>query len=309
MVKSISIVFPAYNEEENIIPLLNSTVPILQSITKDFEIIFVDDGSNDKTPQILEQLKKEKYIKSYSLKRNMGKATALYVGFQMASKEVIITMDSDLQDDPKEISLLLKKIDEGYDFVNGWKKNKHAEHKSQLKRASSLLFNKLTKILTKVDIHDYNCPFKAYKNQVAKDLFLYGDMHRYIPVQVGNMGYKYTEVIVSNYPRKFGQTKYGSSRILRGFLDLLTIKYLTSYRNRPLHAFGTIGLVFGLFGMLLNFYLFVLWLLNQGIGNRPLLMLSVLLTILGLQFISLGLLGEMITNNIIREPEKLIKKL
>lgn len=307
MVKSISIVFPAYNEEDNIIPLLNATLPVLQSITKDFEIVFVDDGSRDKTAQILEQLKKEKYIKVYTLKRNMGKATALYVGFQMASKEVIITMDSDLQDDPKEIPLLLAKIDEGYDFVNGWKKNKHAEHKSPLKRASSLFFNGLTKTLTKVDVHDYNCPFKAYKNQVAKDLFLYGDMHRYIPVQVGNMGYKYTEVIVSNYPRKFGQTKYGSSRILRGLLDLITIKYLTSYKNRPLHAFGTIGLIFGGIGMLLNFYLFILWSLNRGIGDRPLLMLSVLLTILGLQFISLGLLGEMITNNMVRDANKLIK--
>lgn len=307
MVKSISIVFPAYNEEENIIPLLNATIPILQSITKDFEIIFVDDGSRDKTSQILEQLKKEKYIKAYSLKRNMGKATALYVGFQMATKEVIITMDSDLQDDPKEIPLLLQKIDEGYDFVNGWKKNKHAEHKSPLKRASSLFFNGLTKALTKVDVHDYNCPFKAYKNQVAKDLFLYGDMHRYIPVQVGNMGYKYTEVIVSNYPRKFGETKYGSSRILRGMLDLITIKYLTSYKNRPLHAFGTIGLFFGAIGMLLNFYLFIVWSFGQGIGDRPLLMLSVLLTILGIQFISIGLLGEMITNNLVRDPNKLIK--
>src|SRR3989344_1028016 len=251
---SLSIVFPVYNEEENILPLLNATLPVLSSLTKDFEIIFVDDGSKDKSPQILQQLNKEKYIKVYTLKKNMGKATALYVAFQKATKDIIITMDSDLQDDPKEIPLLLQKIHEGYDFVNGWKKNKHQEKGDKLKRFPSLFFNTLTYALTRVNVHDYNCPFKAYKNQVAKDLFLYGDLHRYIPVQVANMGYKYTEQVVSNYPRKFGTTKYGSSRILRGLLDLITIKYLVGYKNRPLHAFGTLGLILGGLGLLINFY-------------------------------------------------------
>jgi len=304
---SISIVLPLYNEEENILPLVNATLPVISSLTKDFEIVFVDDGSKDKSPQILKQLQKEKYIKVYTLKKNMGKATALYVGFQKAAKDIIITMDSDLQDDPKEIPLLIKKIQEGYDFVNGWKKNKHQEKGNKLKRLPSLFFNNLTYALTKVNVHDYNCPFKAYKKQVAKDLFLYGDMHRYIPVQVGNMGYTYTEVVVSNYPRKYGITKYGSSRILRGFLDLITIKYLVGYKNRPLHAFGTLGLLIGGLGLLLDIYLFILWILGQGIGSRPLLMLAVLLTFTGLQLISIGLLGEMMTNNIIRDPDSLIK--
>jgi len=303
---SISIVFPIYNEEENILPLLNATLSAVSAITKDFEIIFVDDGSKDKSPKILQQLKKEKYIKVYTLKKNMGKATALYVGFQKATKDIVVTMDSDLQDDPKEISLLVNKIKEGYDFVNGWKKNKHAEHAAPLKRISSLFFNNLTYVITRVDVHDYNCPFKAYRNHVAKGLFLYGDMHRYIPVQIGNMGYKYTEVPVSNYPRKYGVTKYGSTRILRGFLDLITIKYLVGYKNRPLHAFGTIGLVLGGLGLLINFYLFLLWLAGQGIGSRPLLMLGILLSFTGLQFISLGLLGEMITNNVVREADELL---
>src|SRR3989338_7327926 len=193
---SIAIVFPLYNEEENILPLLNATLPVITKLTKDFEIIFVDDGSKDRSPQILKQLNKEKYIKVYTL-----------------TKDIIITMDSDLQDDPKEIPLLVQKIQEGYDFVNGWKKNKHLEKGDRIKRLPSLFFNNLTYLMTKVNVHDYNCPFKAYKKEVAKDLFLYGDMHRYIPVQVGNMGYKYTEVVVSNYPRKYGMTKYGSSRI------------------------------------------------------------------------------------------------
>ncbi len=304
---SISIVFPIYNEEENILPLLNATLPVISNITKDFEIIFVDDGSKDKSPDILKQLSKEKYIKVYTLKKNLGKATALYVGFQKATKDIIVTMDSDLQDDPREIPFLVQKIYEGYDFVNGWKKKKHIEKGDRLKRLPSLFFNNLTYLITKVNVHDYNCPFKAYRKQVAKDLFLYGDMHRYIPVQVGNMGYKYTEVIVSNYPRKYGVTKYGSSRILRGFLDLITIKYLVGYKHRPLHAFGTIGLILGGLGFIINFYLFLLWLGGAGIGSRPLLMLGILLTFTGLQFISIGLLGELITNNIVRDAENLIK--
>lgn len=237
----------------------------------------------------------------------MGKATALYVGFQKASKDIIITMDSDLQDDPKEIPILVNKINEGYDFVNGWKKNKHVEKGDKLKRLPSLFFNGLTHLLTKVNVHDYNCPFKAYKSHVAKELFLYGDMHRYIPVQVGNMGYKYTEVVVSNYPRRFGITKYGSSRILRGVMDLITIKYLVGYKNRPLHAFGTIGIITGALGFILDIYLGILWILGQGIGSRPLLMLAILLSIMGMQFISIGLIGEMITNNVIRDPDALIK--
>ena len=306
---SLSIVLPVYNEEENILPLLNATLPVVSSLTKDFEIIFIDDGSKDKSPQILQQLKKEKYIKVYTLKKNMGKATALYVGFQKATKEIIITMDSDLQDDPKEIPLLLNKIKEGYDFVNGWKKNKHMEKGGdRLKRMPSLFFNNLTYVITKVKVHDYNCPFKAYKKEVAKELFLYGDLHRYIPVQVANMGYKYTETIVSNYPRKYGITKYGSSRILRGLMDLVTIKYLIGYKNRPLHAFGTAGLFLGGIGFLIDVYMFLLWVLGQGIGSRPLLILGVLLSLTGLQLISLGLLGEMITNNMVRDASSLIKE-
>ncbi len=304
---SISIVLPVYNEEENILSLLNATLPVVSSLTKNFEIIFVDDGSKDKGPEILQQLKKEKNIKVYTLKKNMGKASALYVGFQKATKDIILTMDSDLQDDPKEIPILVNKILEGYDYVNGWKKNKHVEKGDRLKRLPSLIFNKLTYIMTKVNVHDYNCPFKAMKKEVAKDLFLYGDMHRYIPVQVGNMGYKYTEVVVSNYPRLHGVTKYGSNRILRGIMDLITIKYLVGYRNRPLHAFGSIGIFLGGAGILIDIYMFILWSLSKGIGSRPILLLGVLLSFTGLQLISIGLIGEMITNNILRDPDSLIK--
>lgn len=308
MTRSISVVFPIYNEDENILPLLNKTFPVVSSLTKDFEIVFVDDGSADKTSELLSQLaKKDKRIRVYTLAQNMGKATALYVGFQKAQKDIIVTMDSDLQDDPADMPTLVKKIEEGYVFVNGWKKTKHFEHKGSLRRFFSLFFNRLTSLVTGVSLHDFNCPFKAYKNFVAKRLFLYGEMHRYIPVQIASMGCRYTEVGVANYPRKYGKTKYRSSRILRGFFDLITIKYLLSYRNRPLHVFGTIGLAIGSIGFIFDMYLLFIWLAGYGIGGRPLLMLAVLLTVLGLQFISLGLIGEMITNNSIRDPDSLLR--
>ncbi|MAG78140.1 glycosyltransferase [archaeon] len=305
---SVSIVFPVFNEEESLIPLVNRTLSAVSLITKDFEIVFVDDGSTDKSLKVMKQLsKKYKKIKYYGLKKNMGKASALYVGFQKAEKDYVITMDSDLQDDPGEMGKLVEKLEEGYDFVNGWKKNKHKEEFS-LKRFSSRIYNNLNYLLTGIDLHDFNCPFKAYKKQVAKDLFLYGDLHRYIPMQVKEMGHRYTEVVVENYPRKFGYTKYGKKRIVKGFLDLITIKYLITYKNSPLHVFGVLGLTAGAIGMLLNLYLFFIWLTGVSIGGRPLLFLAILLTILGLQFISLGLIGEMITNNVQRDADVLIRE-
>ncbi|MFH1972198.1 MAG: glycosyltransferase family 2 protein [archaeon] len=304
---SISIVFPVYNEEDSLIPLTNRTLPAISQITQDFEIIFVDDGSKDKSPQIIQQLaKKHNKIKYYSLKKNMGKASALYVGFQKATKDIIITMDSDLQDDPAEIPILINKMKEGYDFVNGWKKTKHKEE-FNLKRLSSRIYNNLNYLLTGIDLHDFNSPFKAYKKQVAKDLYLYGGLHRFIPVQVNEMGYKMTEVEISNYPRQYGVTKYGRKRLIKGFLDLLTVKYLITYKNSPMHVFGVMGLASTAFGVLLDLYLFFIWVLGEPIGNRPLLMLAILSTIIGLQFISLGLIGEMITNNIQRDADSLIK--
>ena len=303
---SISIVFPVYNEEESLVPLTEKTLQAVNKITKNFEIIFVDDGSTDNGLKVMKKLAKNKKIKYFSLKKNMGKASALYVGFQKAEKDYVITMDSDLQDDPAEMNRLVKKLKEGYDFVNGWKKTKHKEEFS-MKRLSSRIYNNVNYLLTGIDLHDFNCPFKGYKKQVAKDLFLYGDLHRYIPMQVKEMGYKYTEVEVSNFPRKFGVTKYGKKRIVKGVLDLITIKYLITYKNSPLHVFGVVGLAAGAIGLLLDLYLFFIWLLGESIGGRPLLVLALLLTILGLQFISLGLIGEMITNNVQRDADSLIR--
>ena len=293
-----------YNEEENILPLLNLTLPVVSSITKNFEIIFVNDGSSDKTATILNQLKKEKYIKVYHLKKNMGKATALYVGFQKATKEVVVTMDSDLQDDPKDMIAMISKLQEGYDFVNGWKDRKH---KGTLRELPSTIYNGMTRAITGASFHDMNCPFKVMRAQVAKDLFLYGGMHRYIPAQAYNMGYKVAEVSVKNLPRQFGESKYGSIRIFRGLMDLVTVKFLMNYQTRPLHVFGSLGLLFGGIGLLVDLYLYIFWVLGGSIGTRPLLMLGVLLTVIGVQFFSFGLIAEMITNNVSRDADLLIK--
>ncbi len=293
--KDISIVIPVLNEQENIVPLFNHTLAVLKKNFKSYEIIYVDDGSKDKTFQILKDLhSKNKCLKVISFRRNFGKAAGLSAGFAKAEGKYVVTMDGDLQDNPDEIPKLIKIMEKGYDMVTGWKTTKH---KGSLRTIPSRVFNKLSKRITGVKIHDFNCPFKAYRNEVVKDIQLYGEMHRYIPVLVYWRGYRIAEVKVGNYPRKFGKTKYGSGRILKGMLDLITVKYLTSYKSRPLHVFGSIGLLFSGVGFLFGVYLFILWLMHIGIGKRPLLTFSVLLIVLGFQFISIGLIAEMVTDN------------
>ncbi len=291
--KEISIVIPMFNEEKNVRPLFKEVTEAMENITSNYEIIFVDDGSTDNTFEELKKIFKPGIIKIVKLRRNFGKATALAAGFEKCEGKIVITMDGDLQDEPREIPLFLKKLAEGYDFVNGWKVEKH---KGSAKRISSKIYNIMASVLTGVKVHDFNCSMKAFKREVLKDLNLYGEMHRYIPAILYWKGYKIAEVKISNYPRKYGKTKYGSKRLIKGFLDLITMKYLMSYRTRPLHLFGSIGIFLTLVGFFLGLYLFIIWLGGKGIGDRPLLLLSVLLMVLGIQFGTFGLLGEMITN-------------
>ena len=294
--KDLSIIIPVLNEEPNILPLYNKLVPVLKKITQNYEIIYVDDGSKDGTFSKLKELhQKDKNLKVIRFRRNFGKAAALSAAFNMASGKVVITMDGDLQDEPAEIPHFLEELQKGYDMVTGWKANKHKE--AYFRRLPSLLFNRLASRLSGLRIHDFNCPFKAYRNEVVKELNLYGEMHRYIPALAHWNGYRIGEIKVLNYPRKFGKTKYSTSRILKGFLDLITVKYLMSYKSRPLHLFGSIGLLFTLMGALSGMYMVYQWAIGVGIGKRPLLMLSALMTMIGIQFCSIGLLAEMITNN------------
>jgi len=290
----ISIVIAVYNEEGNIKELHTKLNNVLPAITENYEILFVDDGSTDNSFAILKELNREdKRIKVLKLKRNFGKSIALNTAFRYAKGNIIVTLDGDLQDDPEEIPNFIEKIEDGYDLVVGWK---YPRNDPITKKIPSKIFNRLTRLLSGVDIHDFNCGYKAFKRKTLEDICLYGEMHRYIPVLIAYQGFRIAEIKVKHHPRKYGKSKYGVSRIIKGFLDLITVKFLTGYATRPLHVFGIPGILSLLLGFLIGLYLAVLkyW-KGMGIGDRPLLLLSILLIILGLQFISIGLLGEMIT--------------
>ncbi|MBU1029789.1 MAG: glycosyltransferase family 2 protein [Nanoarchaeota archaeon] len=292
----ISIIIPAYNEQENVSLLYKELKIVLENINKSFELIFVDDGSTDKTLENLKYLhEKDSRVKIIVFEKNFKKSAALSAGFNEAKGRIVFTMDADLQDDPKEIPKFLKKLDEGYDLVSGWK---FKRFDPITKTLPSKFFNFLTRKMTGVNIHDSNCGFKAYKQRVIKNVSVYGELHRYIPALSNWKGFKVGEIKVCHRPRKFGKSKYGTKRLVSGFLDLITVKFLTEFDKKPLHFFGSIGLISGFAGFLMLLYLFILKLfLSKSIGQRPLLLLGILLVILSVQFFSLGLLGEMVTFN------------
>ena len=290
----LSIIIPVYNEEDNVIPLSDSLQEQLNLTGRTYEIIFVDDGSTDTTFKKLSDLKSTGFpCRIIKFRKNFGKSPALDAAFRYAVGSIIITMDGDLQDDPKEIPFFLSKIDDGFDLVCGWKFSRMDPFS---KTVPSRIFNKLTSFVTGIHIHDFNCGFKAYRREVVRDLTLYGEMHRYIPALVAQNGYKITEIKVHHLPRISGKSKYGFSRLFKGMLDLITVKYITDYSSRPLHVFGIPGLISLFMGFVLGIYLVLLkFLENIPLSERPLLMLSVLLILIGFQFISMGLLGEMLT--------------
>lgn len=290
--KDISIVIPLFDEESNIEKLYTQLKVVLKDLDKRYELIFVDDGSTDNSFSILENFhRKDNAVKVVQFRRNFGKSAALSVGFKYAKGKIIITMDADLQDDPREIPNFIRKLDEGYDIVSGWR---FKRRDSFSKTFPSKLFNYLTSLLTAIKIHDFNCGFKVCKKEVVEDINVYGELHRYIPVLAHWKGYKVGEIRVRHSLRGGGRSKYGLERLFRGFTDLLTVLFLTRYAKRPLHLFGAIGVLFFSIGVIINLYLLLLKILGQGIGERPLLFLGVLLTVIGFQIISTGLIGEMI---------------
>lgn len=290
----ISIVIPAKNEEKSVTILYNEILSALQKLGHDYELIFIDDGSTDQTYLELEQLhKKNKKVKIIKLRGNFGKSIALQVGFDHAQGGIIITMDADLQDNPEDISQFLNQLDKGYDLVSGWKKNRRDPQLTKV--IPSRIVNLLTRFLTGLEIHDINCGFKAYKREVIENLNLYGELYRFIPVIAMKQNFRVGETIVDHRPRKFGKTKYGWGRGIKGILDLLTIIFLTGYFRRPGHFFGTLGLLSFFLGLLIGFYIAYLRITTGSIQFRhPLLFLGMLLMIIGVQFISTGLLAEMI---------------
>ena len=291
----LSVVIPLLDEEESLEPLHSSLVAVLGNLGKKYEIIFIDDGSEDGTFGILKSLHEQdpEHIRVIQFRRNFGKTAALTAGFRQARGEVVITIDADLQDDPQEIPSLLEKLSDDYDLVVAWR---HERQDPLSKRLPSKVANTAVSLLTGVKIHDLNCGFKAYRREVVRDLKLYGELHRFIPVLAHWRGYRVTEHKVVHRPRQYGQSKYGFERLGRSFLDFGMVLFLTYYLKRPMQLFGTLGALLFLIGFAIGLYLTGLWVLGEGIGWRPLLFFGILAMIVGVQMASIGLLGEMIRN-------------
>ncbi len=290
----LSVVIPVHNEEENLPPLLEGLSKTLNALGKPFEVIIVDDGSTDGTLARLKELKPTyPWLKIVVLRRNFGQSAAFTAGIDHASGEIIVTMDGDLQNDPADIPLLLEKIEEGFDAVSGWRKDRKDPFWSR--RLPSLLANALISRITKVKLHDYGCSLKAYRAEVIKGLIIYGELHRFIPALVNLSGARVTEVEVRHHPRRFGRSKYGLSRTYRVLLDLLLMFFFRKFATKPLHIFGLTGGVLFFLGFLIEGYLTYLKLfLHQKIGHRPLLILGVLLILAGINLLGTGLLAELL---------------
>lgn len=292
----ISVVIPLYNEADSLTELHERLVAVFKEMRSSYELVFVDDGSTDGSFDRLRSLRSaDPRVHVIRFRRNFGKSAALSVGFREASGDFIITMDADLQDDPAEIPGLIAEMGDSFDLVSGWKK---VRHDPLTKKIPSRFFNMVTGLMTGIPIHDFNCGLKAYRREVAKSVHVYGELHRYIPALAHWAGFRVTEKIVKHHPRKHGKTKFGVSRFLYGFLDLLTVLFTTRYIRRPLHLFGIWGMMSLVAGVLIDGWLSVEWFLGlTSLSNRPLFMVGFLLIIVGVQFISIGLLGEMMSRH------------
>ncbi len=289
----ISVVIPLYNEQDSLRELHDKIVSVMQNRNYSYEIIFIDDGSTDESVTVIEELAgKNKRVKLLQFRKNYGKSAALAAGFEFACGRYVVTMDADLQDDPDEIPNLVARLNEGYDLVSGWKKVRHGP---LLKKLTSKIYNFFTSVFSGIRLHDFNCGLKAYRLDVVKSMHVYGEMHRYLPVLAHNNGFRVTEIPVRHYERKHGKSKFGAARFARGAFDLMTVTFLTKYKKRPLHLFGLFGVLTFLTGFVISLILVYQRLfLHQYLSNRPLLFLGVLCIIVGLQFFSIGLIGEMI---------------
>ena len=289
---TVSVVIPLYNERGTLDQLHAELTEVLGQVARDWEILFIDDGSSDGSAEVLESLAaRDERVRVFTFRRNQGKAAGLNVGFREAAGDVVVTMDADLQDRPAEIPRLLEAL-AGHDLVSGWKRKRHDPIGKTL---PSKFFNWVTRKVSGLELHDFNCGLKAYRREVVKEVELYGEMHRYIPVLAAWRGFTATEIAVEHQPRIWGQSKYGASRLFKGAYDLLTVLLLTRFQTRPMHFFGTIGAGMSVVGVAILAYMSWLRLVrDEIIGNRPLLFLGMLLVIAGIQFLSAGLLGELI---------------
>ena len=296
--KKLSVVVPLYNESESLRELYEGISKAVEDMEMYSEILFVDDGSTDSSFEVLSGIREnDRRVKTIRFMNNSGKAAALQAGFDASTGDYIITLDADLQDDPEEIPALVGALDDGLDMVSGWKKDR----KDPLsKTLPSKIFNIAVRFFSGLKLHDFNCGLKAYRREVVESFKIYGELHRYIPVLAKFHGFRVGEIVVRHRPRKHGRSKYGARRFVAGFLDLLTVILLTRYTSKPLHFFGSVGLVFCFLGGLVNLYVVKIWVASgfRNIGGRqPLLVGGVFLFLLGVQFISTGLLAELITHS------------
>jgi glycosyltransferase involved in cell wall biosynthesis len=287
----LSVVVPVLNERDGLPELLTEIERACDSLGLAWEVIFVDDGSTDGSAELLEGLAAEhEAVRLVRLRRNFGKSAALGAGFEHSSGDIVVTLDGDGQDDPSEIPALVSKLDEGFQLVSGWKRDRQDP---ALRRWASRLFNWVTARLSGVGLHDFNCGLKAYRGDLARSLQLYGELHRYIPVLAVQRGWRVTEIPVNHRARRHGRSKFGFERYARGPFDLLTVLFIGRYQYRPLHLFGGVGLALILAGLVISAYLAVLRFSGEAIGDRPLLLLGALLIVVGIQLLTFGLLGQM----------------
>ena len=310
---NISVVIPLLNEKESLRELTDSLIDVMKSYNFSYEIIFIDDGSCDNSWDIIEELSsKSDTIKGIKFHRNYGKSQALHAGFLKSQGKVVFTMDADLQDDPKEIPAMYDMImNDNFDLVSGWKKKRFDS--VIFKNIPSKIFNFAARTTSGIKLNDFNCGLKAFKKDVIKSINVYGEMHRYIPILAKNEGYKKIgEKIVNHRPRKYGKTKFGPSRFLYGFLDLLTIWFISSFGKRPMHLFGSLGLILITTGFLFAAYLgYDKIILNPGgrlITERPEFYISLVTMIIGSQFFSMGFIGELMLKSINQKPQYIIQK-
>jgi glycosyltransferase involved in cell wall biosynthesis len=300
----ISIVIPLYNEEESIPQLYAALVQAIDHYGQPAEVVIVDDGSKDGSFRLLQEIATtDRRFTVIRFRRNFGQTAGFAAGFAQARGEVIITMDADLQNDPMDIPLLMAKVDEGYDIVSGWRKDRQDRFIDR--KLPSMLANRLISNVTDVRLHDYGCSLKAYRAVVLKQVRLYGELHRFIPALASQVGATVTEVPVNHRARQYGKSKYGISRTVRVMLDLINVWFLGSYSTRPIHVFGVLGLMSAGLGFLIGLYLtFLKIVMNESIGSRPLLLLAVLLAVIGVQLLTMGLLAEMLTRTYYESQNK-----
>jgi len=291
----LSVVIPLYNEEESLPELYVRLNEVTAALGWEYEYVFVDDGSTDRSVIVLRELRERDpgHVNIISFRRNYGKSAALQTGFRAVDGDVVITMDADLQDDPKEIPNLIAKLDSGADLVSGWKKTRHDPIS---KTAPSKLFNSMTSVMSGIKLHDFNCGLKAYRKGVVDSITLYGELHRFIPVLAAWEGFKVDEIEVQHSRRKYGKSKYGARRFLNGFFDLITVMFVTRRALNPLHFFGRISIVLFTLGMIPLIVFFVQWMGGSGLRIRPIMLMGFVFVIVSLQIASIGLLAEMISS-------------